>query len=137
MSFEIILYIIAGFFGIVLSLQDFKNQKVGIIPLFGFTVTCVFLGYFTKKFCFIPFFIFLGIGLILYIFKRKQAFGMADYIMIFAISFILPSDSWHLFIMLCGVFGILCSLILKKKKSPFLPVIFLTSMIIKILFEIN
>lgn len=137
MSLELILNIIAGFLGIILSIQDFKHQKVGVIPLFSFVIVCVLLGYFTREFCIIPFLIFIIIGLITYIFKRKQAFGLADYIMTFAISFIMPIDGLDIFIILCGILGILTSILFKKKKFPFLPIIFISSIIVKISYQIN
>ncbi len=137
MSLGLIFYLFAGLFGLILIFQDFKSQSVPVWSLIGFLIQCSVIGIVSKNFCYFPFLIFLGIGLVFYLLKKKKAFGMADYIVAFSTSFLITNDSWPFFIILCGSFGILLSILFRSRKFPFIPGILMAAMLTKIFEGFN
>ncbi len=113
-------------FGVILCLQDIKSKSVGILPLGGFCIAAFVNYFFIHEACFVPFLILTSIGLITKLFQKRKVVGTADYVVFFAISFILKYDKWPLFMMLCGGIGVLIALISKTKRIPFIPVILLS-----------
>ncbi len=114
-----------------MAIQDLKSQSVSFLLLLGFFTFCAMSGIFHKNYTFIPVFIFLLIGLTYYVFKRHSVFGVADYIVVSAVSFLLSDAQVPYFITLCGVFGIVTSLILKSRKFPFIPAVLLSVLLAK------
>lgn len=113
-------------FGTILSIQDIRTRSVGIVPLCGFCLSA-FANYFiTHEVCFIPFLILTSIGVFYKIFQKRNIAGLADYIMFFAISFILKHDDWPLFITLCGGIGTLYALLFRIERFAFIPVLLLS-----------
>lgn len=133
MQFEIITYLFIFIFGIILVIQDWKSKTVNLFPTLGFLVSCVadFIIY-HKPICLYPVFIFSIIGVFYQLILRKKAFGIADYIIVCAISFILPNNYWSLFITMIGIFGILIAVIRQEKKIPFIPALIFSIFLIKI-----
>lgn len=113
-----------------MALQDIKSQSVTIIPLITFLVASICIGIIDANFALIPIITFLLIGIIFYFWRGTIAFGTADYIVVFAISFLITDDQSPFFILLCGAFGILLSIISKNRKIPFIPAILLTTLVI-------
>ncbi len=138
MLFEIITYLFIFIFRIILIIQDWKSKTVNLFPTLGFLVSCVadFIVY-HSPICLYPVFIFSIIGLFYQLILRKKAFGIADYIIVFAISFILPNNYWSLFIIMIGIFGILIAVIRQEKKIPFIPALIFSIFLLKACFLIK
>lgn len=132
MSFEIIAYIFIFVFGVILVIQDWKSKTVGLFPTVGFLFSCVIEFIYNKNICLYPFFIFLIIGGFYQLILHKKAFGLADYIIVFAISFILPDNYWTFFIIMIGIFGILIAVLRQENKIPFIPALIFSIILIKI-----
>ena len=75
-------------FGIILAFQDFKSQHVSLIALTGFCVLCSIVGVINKNFAIYPILVFISIEGIYYFFRKKHAFGLADFIVVLAVSFL-------------------------------------------------
>lgn len=133
MSFELILHLAIGISGLVLIYQDFKSKSVSVFPLFLFLGFCGIIGFITKNFCYFPCLVFLGVGSGFYLLKKKQAFGIADYIVVFAVSFLISNDNWPFLLILSGAFGILIAIIFKNQKFPFVPSLLVATLLIEIL----
>lgn len=116
--------------GMLLIIQDLKSQSVTYIPLFAFLSACIGIGIINKNFAFIPTIIFIIIGLIFFFWKHRAAFGLADYFAVFASSFLITDIQSPFFILLCGAFGVLLSIITKNCKIPFIPAILLSTLAI-------
>lgn len=123
MPFEIVTNFLIFVFGVVLAIQDWRFKEVHVIWVLGFFVSCLldFMIAEVKFPCLYPFFIFIAIGLIYQLKFHKKAFGLADYIIAFSISFILPDNMWPLFLTVSGVFGIITGRFYKKDTFPFIP----------------
>lgn len=59
---------------------------------------------------------------------KKEAFGRADYILAFAVSFLITKETWPFFLIFCGFFGVISALIVRSKKFPFIAGILLSTM---------
>jgi hypothetical protein len=116
-------------FGFIISLQDWKHKSVNIVPLLLFLISCIFAYCFFKNLCFIPLFIFVVIGILLFLIRNAIAFGAADYITVFSISFLLNREYWLEFIIYCGVIGCITSVIKKEEQFSFISAILLSSAI--------
>lgn len=130
---DILFYVAICAFGIVLAIQDLKLQSVSFLSLLAFFVFCATDGIFHKNYTFIPVFIFLLIGLTYRVFKGHSVFGMADYIVVSAVSFLLNSAQVPFFIILCGVLGVITSFVLRQRRFPFIPAILVSTLLTKIL----
>lgn len=127
-------YLILGIFELIICFQDIKSQAVNIWVLFSFLISCVFFGIFiTRSFSIVPLLIFIFLGMFYYIVQRRYAFGLADYVVVFAISFLIPEDVWPFFLILSGAFGILSSIFYEKKRFPFIPALIFSTDILMIL----
>lgn len=124
-------------FGFILIYQDFRESKVGIIPVILFFLSCLGYYFINREICLVPAILFFAIGGLFFILKKQRAFGIADYIVIISISFALPQSHWPEFLTICGGIGVLTSLYFKDKKFPFIPSILISLFIIKIFFKIN
>ena len=118
--------------GACLAIEDYRSNKVNMILTLLFTACCCYKGFSEVRTpCFAPLFIFLGIGAIFYVFKKTQAFGLADYIIVFALSFVMPGGYWPYFLILCGAIGCLSGLMFRQHKAfPFIPAMMLSYFII-------
>ena len=135
MLFDCILLFIIFISSIVLSIQDIKNNKVGIVPLFIFCFSC-FLWYLANPNCnLVLFCIFLCIGLITKIFFKKEYIGIADYFVILFVSPFLYNTNLSFFLILIGIFGIITSFFISNKNIPFILPILLSVLIVN-LFKI-
>ncbi len=130
---ELILYCSIWISGMLLIIQDLKSQNVAYIPLFVFLSSCVGVGIINKNFAFCPTIIFIIIGLIFFFWKHRTAFGLADYFVVFASSFLITNEQSPFFILLCGAFGILLSVITRNYKIPFIPAILLSTIVVTML----
>ncbi|MDR1391330.1 MAG: hypothetical protein LBI95_03110 [Holosporales bacterium] len=133
MSFKIVYHLVTIVFGFLLVIQDLRKKAVDLLSIIGFLSGCALIFFNERKCCFIPFFIFLIIGILYFIVKRKQAFGSADYVIGFSVSLLLNQKNWPLFILLCGMFGVLTSLLFKSKKFPFIPSILASILLVRFL----
>lgn len=123
-----IAYFVLCLSGLVLTIQDFKQQNVSVIPVLGFLLSSIYIGWLSRSFCFAPTLIVCCIGCGFYFIKKQTVFGLADYIIIFAISFLLPdNDTWPFFIIFCGSFGVLISILTQSRKFPFIPGILMST----------
>ena len=127
------LYATACLAGLVLALQDLKLQSVMLFPLLSFFASCLCIGIIETNFAFIPIIVFSLIGIAFYVWKGVIAFGSADYVVVGANSFLITDAQSLFFIILCGIFGILLSLILKKSKIPFIPAMLLSTLVMLVL----
>jgi prepilin signal peptidase PulO-like enzyme (type II secretory pathway) len=76
------------------------------------------------------------IGIIYRFIRKRIAFGLADYIAVFGVSFIISPDNWHMFLVFCGGIGILIGFIQKPNESdhiPFIPAILISALIVETL----
>ncbi|MDR3031397.1 MAG: hypothetical protein LBU35_03370 [Holosporales bacterium] len=69
------------------------------------------------------------IGILLFLIRNAIAFGAADYITVFSISFLLNREYWLEFIIYCGVIGCITSVIKKEEQFSFISAILLSSAI--------
>ncbi len=138
MQLGIITYFFIFVFGIILIIQDWRSKTVNPFPISGFLFSCI-IDFFinSKSICLYPCFIFSIIGLFYWFILHKKAFGLADYIIVFAISFILPNSYWTLFLIMIGVFGGLIAQIHQEKKIPFIPALIFSIFLIKTYFLIK
>lgn len=139
MQFEIITYTLIFIFGVILIIQDWRSKTVNLFPVLGFLLSCI-LDFFIenqKSICLYPIIIFAVISLFYQLKSHKKAFGFADYIIALAILFILPNNSWPLFIIMTGVFGISIGAIRQEKIIPFIPALILSIFLIKAYFIIK
>ena len=123
MQVSAVVYALIVIISFLLSFQDIKHKKVNLNLCVMFLLSCVCYGIIKKLSpCFFPFFIFSTIGILYFLLKKKKAFGAADYFIVFGISFVLDSEYWPCFLILCGLIGIIFSLLNKKEKEfPFIP----------------
>lgn len=129
---ELALYVAACLSGLALTSQDLKSRSVTFVPLLSFFVSCVCIGIISANFTFIPIIVFTVIAITFYVLKKNVAFGSADYIVVTSISFLITGKQSPCFMVLCGIFGILLSIILHKDKIPFIPAILLATLIVLI-----
>ncbi len=118
---------------VFLSMQDIKHKKVNLSLVLLFLGICVYYGQKSDVSpCFIPALIFIFLGSLYYLIKKASCFGMADYLIIFGVSFILPPDTWQYFLISCGFIGCILGWIYKKdKRFPFVPAILLSFFIVE------
>ena len=131
MSLGIVLYVPIVLCGVVLAIQDFRTGSVMLPPLLGFLLSCSAIGIINRNCDIFASSIFLLIGAIFFFLKREKAFGGADYVIVFAVSFLLPGGYCPLFITSCGVLGILISIMGKKRRFPFIPAILTATLVVK------
>lgn len=117
--------------GLFLSYQDIKSNEVNTFFSVLYVLVCAT---FPKAFCPWPLAVFAILGTLNYLLFKKQAFGSGDYIIIFGSSFIISSDFWPFFIALIGFFGILTTVISKKRTIPLIPSI-VVSTFVNVLLE--
>jgi uncharacterized membrane protein YsdA (DUF1294 family) len=66
-----------------------------------------------------------------------MAFGFADYVVTFAVSFIVSFENWYIFLILCGGFGMLTGFVRKSHRTehiPFIPAILLSTLLTTLIF---
>lgn len=129
-SLELALYVTVCLSGLILTAQDVKSQSVTLFPLGSFFASCVCIGILNSNFAFIPIVVFTVIGVAFYVWKKSIAFGAADYIVVCANSFLICDVQSPFFIILCGIFGILFSIILHQDKIPFIPAMLLSTLVV-------
>jgi hypothetical protein len=120
-------YALTALSGVALAIQDIRHGKVTLPALAAFLVGGILVFCFTSECSFAPLAIFVCIGGLYFLTKKKPAFGSADYIVVTAASFLLPHKTWPLFLLLCGAFGIASALALKTRRFPFIPAILLAA----------
>lgn len=118
-----------------MTLQDLKSRSVTFLPLFSFLISGVLIGIINTNFAFIPIIVFTLVGITFYLWKKSQAFGIADYIVVCANSFLISDTKSPFFIILCGIFGILLSIILHKDKIPFIPAILISTLVVVLILQ--
>jgi prepilin signal peptidase PulO-like enzyme (type II secretory pathway) len=119
--------------GVFLSYQDIKAQKVNILVIIMYIAGCFLI---RETFCPWPFVIFICLGILGFLIKKKKVFGEADYAIVLGSSFLIDDHTWPLFIALCGVFGIITSLIFQRKIIPFVPSIFIATVVVLVWVKI-
>lgn len=116
----------------LLSIQDIKYGGVSITPLSVFCMSC-FAWYLLHHNCSLVLFcIFVFIGVITKIFFKKEAIGIADYLVILFVSPFLYNTNLSFVLILIGIFGIITSLFIKSKNIPFILPILLSVLIVNI-----
>ena len=132
---EVVSYSVIFMFGIILIIQDWRFMQIDLWAALGFLISCVTHNLLNRaEFCFVPFLIIVSIGVFSGILFRKKVFGTGDYVITFAISFVMPEQMWPFFLILSGGIGVLTSLILKESKIPFIPALIFASFLIKLYF---
>ncbi|MBQ8651080.1 MAG: prepilin peptidase [Alphaproteobacteria bacterium] len=116
-----------------MSIQDIRSRTIGVMPLTIFSICSTLVCTYEQKYCFTPFLILLLIGIIFVIKNKKHAIGFGDYVFMFFISFFIQNDMWPLFLITCGILGIIANLFSKNNNIPFIPIIFLSAIISKCL----
>lgn len=130
--YSLILISIFIILSVLLSYQDIRCRQVDLISVIAYIALCIFAGH-NQPPCFIPLLIIIFIGLFYYVFYKKKAFGMADYLIIFGSSFIINSETWSIFIIFCGLYGIIAGMLCKINGTiPFVPVILMSTLSIKV-----
>ncbi|MDR1488131.1 MAG: hypothetical protein LBI26_00025 [Holosporales bacterium] len=133
MFFETLIITILG---TALSYQDISQRKVNTYIL-SIYVLAIIVFYRFENICILPSIIFLAIGIVYYVVKKKQAFGFADYILILVHSLLIKNSMWELFIICIGIYGIIFGVIFRKYQNiPFIPVIFLATITINFIKHI-
>lgn len=119
---EFYYWILLAFTSISLIIQDIKYKEVNLLLCIIFFALCIIL---RSGFTIFPITCFILIALIYYIKYKKQAFGIADYILIFGSSFLINNiETAAYFILLCGLFGTILGFFYKQ-TIPLIPAIIL------------
>ncbi|MDR1475718.1 MAG: hypothetical protein LBI20_00125 [Holosporales bacterium] len=138
MQLEIIQNILILATGAAICIQDFLRRMVNLLVLLIFTLSCCSKFFFGCTPCYYPFIIIIITGIAYHFIKRRKAFGSADYIVAFAISFMISSENWHIFLTLCGGFGALIGIIQRSRKEeniPFIPAILFAVAVTTLVFS--
>ncbi|MDR0695235.1 MAG: hypothetical protein LBF56_00460 [Holosporales bacterium] len=107
--------------GVTLAIQDIRRGKVALRVLASFLASCTLVFCNTHECSLAPFAVFVTVGGLYLLITKKSAFGSADYVVAFSVSFLMPHETWHLFVLSCGVLGSVSAIIFKSRKFPFIP----------------
>jgi prepilin signal peptidase PulO-like enzyme (type II secretory pathway) len=123
--------------GGILCIQDLFTRMVNLWMLIIFVLCCCLRLFSGITLCYEPFVVILLIGIIHWLVKKKEAFGLADYVVAFSTSFIISPEDCGLFLTLCGGIGVLLWFIQKTQKVknvPFVSAMLIAAMVL-VLFE--
>ena len=70
------------------------------------------------------------IAIILKTILKKETMGDGDYFVIFSLTLILGIEKLLWIFIIAGFAGIIAAIVLKKKQLPFLPLLFLGSLVV-------
>lgn len=126
------MYLLLVIISCLLIIQDVKQKKVSLHLVLTFLAGCLYLGCTPGVTpCFIPFGLFVFLGIVYYVLRKAACFGIADYFLVFGLSFLFPPDTWQYFITLCGAIGCIWGMLNKEGQDfPFIPAILLAFYII-------
>lgn len=128
----VLLWLIFASSSMWLIWQDMKYQKVEILSLIIFVISCYCVSE-TKNFCFFPLWIFILVQIIFYMFRKILCFGLADYFVVTGCCAFLTAENWNYFLLLCGLFGCCFGYFFRKKynqqKFPFIPAIIIATIL--------
>lgn len=116
--------IIAGY----LSWQDWRYQSVPLLGLVAWLI-CSVIAFYGRP-SLMAFFVLSGISLIIGAFqylRKKMYIGIADLVMLTSLSAWVHVEKLPMLFLICGVLGITSAIILKNKRFPFLPPLFLAA----------
>lgn len=118
---------------IYLSWQDWRHQT---IPLWGLTtwvILCICWANVHKSVSFDAFYLLSGFSLctLLYQYiRQKEYIGFADLVILVSLSTWLHLTQLPALFISCGALGVLSVILSKKKRFPFVPIVFLAALIV-------
>lgn len=115
-----------------LSWQDWRYQSIPMLGLLSWLIiTGVLAIYGTPSL--MTFCILAGMSLVIALyqhFSKKAYIGIADLIIMTSLSSWIHVEKLPRLFLICGVLGIALAIILKNKRFPFLPALFLAAAIV-------
>jgi hypothetical protein len=119
---EVALYVIAALSGIVIACQDIMTGRVGIVPLACFLVSCIAMSCIMKECCFALMAVLIATGLVMFIIRGSHVIGAADYIVGVSLACIMTTSHMCVFLISCGLLGLVVHTVMASRKIPFTPV---------------
>ncbi len=126
------LYCLAAILAAYLSWQDWRTQSIPMLGLLGWLAVSELLAFYGSP-SLIAFCVLSGISLSIGAFQhlhKKMYIGIADLIVLTSLSAWIHISQLPLLFLICGVFGIISAAIIKDKRFPFLPALFLAATIV-------
>jgi prepilin signal peptidase PulO-like enzyme (type II secretory pathway) len=115
-----------------LSWQDWRTQSIPMLGLLGWLAMSALFAFYGNPslmvFCVLSG-ISLSIGLYQH-FSKKVYIGIADLVVLTSLSAWVHVEKLPILFLICGVLGIASAIILKNKRFPFLPALFLAAAIV-------
>lgn len=112
-----------------LSWQDWRTQSIPMLGLLGWLAISALLAFYGSP-SLIAFCILSGISLSIGLyqhFRQTMYIGIADLIVLTSLSAWIPVAKLPALFLICGVLGIISVMILKNKRFPFMPALFLAA----------
>jgi prepilin signal peptidase PulO-like enzyme (type II secretory pathway) len=126
------LFCVAAILAAYLSWQDWRTQSIPMLGLLGWLAVSVLLAFYGNPslmaFCVLSG-ISLGIGAFQHL-SKKMYIGIADLIILTSLSSWIHTSQLPMLFLICGMLGIISAAILKNKRFPFLPALFLSAAVI-------
>ena len=126
------LFCLAAGLAVYLSWQDWRAQSIPMLGLLGWLAVSVLLAFYGNPslivFCVLSG-MSLSIGLTQH-FSQKIYIGIADLIVLTSLSAWIHVAQLPVLLILCGALGIISAVVLKNKRFPFLPALFLATAIV-------
>ncbi|MDP4725597.1 MAG: hypothetical protein NWR39_01715 [Pseudomonadota bacterium] len=123
---------LAAILAAYLSWQDWRHQSIPVLGLLGWIVVSASLAFYGNA-SLVTFCILSGISISISLyqhFSEKVYIGTADLIILTSLSAWIQTTQLPMLFLTCGVLGIISAAVLKSKRFPFLPALFLASAII-------
>jgi hypothetical protein len=134
MSPEVVLYVIAILSGAVIACQDIMTGKVGIVPLACLLLACIAISYIRKECCPALMVILIITGLVMFLVRGAHAIGAADYVVGVSLASVMTTPHMSVFLISCGLLGIVAHIILASRKIPFTPVMLMAYVVTELVF---
>jgi hypothetical protein len=126
------LFCLAAVLAIYLSWQDWRTQSIPMLGLLSWLVVSALLAFYGSPSLMafgVLFGMSFGIGLFQY-FRKKMYIGIADLIVLTSLSAWVQVTQLPMLFLICGMLGVASAIILKNKRFPFLPALFLAAAVV-------
>lgn len=125
------LYCLAVILAGYLSWQDWRTQSIPMLGLLSWLVISVLSAIYGTPslavFC-----LLFGVSANIALYQRfseKTYIGIADLIILTSLSAWIHLPQLPILLLICGLFGLISAMLLKSKRFPFLPALFLSALI--------
>ena len=127
-----ILSYLTAAFSLYLSWEDLRHQSVPILSLLIWVILCALLAFYGNP-SLPSFAVLLGISICILLYQHFSQIiyiGLADLVVLTSLSAWVPVIKLPALFLMCGTLGLATTLILKQKRFPFLPALFLATAIV-------